>query len=430
MNLRIPKTGLVLFNRGAFGGAPKRFSNLYFYLNRKYPGKFVYIINKHLLNQIKEIFPEQLEQANNIIVVDSENPETFESYSFPSGRLGGAFKPSPRYYKGTVPDLIETHKRTSFFRRVYQFFKNMLKQYRLHRRIEEMRQKHNIEVFVGVFSGILPLMFYMERKPNRPKVIYSDMDSWFTDIHPPSGSFWYRKYFSFNYALENSDTVDFLSPYVLKGVRERGIRIPDERVSISPCSFTDYSKCEVGDKKKFEVAFAARLEPDKNPMLYLKAARDILKKHPGVKFHLLGEGTLVNEIKDFIEDNRLKESVHFSFHPNPPEIFKNASVFVSLQANNNYPSQSILEAMGCGCAVVAPDNGDTHLLVKENTGILIPLEKNSLVAALEKLISSPELAHHLGLNARKFVLENHTIERYSEYFLNMICEEFGHGVSG
>jgi len=412
---RIQKTGLVLFNRGAFGGAPKRFTSLYFYLNQKYPGKFVYIINNHLLNQIMEIFPSN--PLQNIEVIDE--PLSRDSRDSRNSANSTSW---PRFYKGTVPDLMETHKKTSFPRKTYQFFKNMLKQYRLYRKIEKLRMKHNIEVFVGIFSGILPLMFYMNSKQHRPRIIYSDMDSWFTDIHPPWKSFWYRKYFSFNYALENSDTVDFLSPYVLKGVRERGVKIPEERVSISPCSFTDYTRCSVGDKRNFEVAFAARLEPDKNPLMYLEAAREILKSRPDVKFHLLGEGTLVKEINDFIENNRLKESVNFSFHPNPPEIFKDTSVFVSLQANNNYPSQSILEAMGCGCAVIAPDNGDTHLLVNENTGILISLEIDALVRALEKLISSPELTQRLGSNARKFVLENHTIEKYSEYFLNLLYQ--------
>jgi glycosyltransferase involved in cell wall biosynthesis len=247
------------------------------------------------------------------------------------------------------------------------------------------------------------------------------MDSWFSNINDGDRDYWYKKYDTFNYGLRNSDSLDFLSPFIVEGILERKIRLNKSSISISPCSFSDYSKCTAGDKREFLVSYAARIFPDKNPILYIEAAKIIIKKYPFVKFNLLGEGLsyLYQEIKKFIEINNLKDNLNFYFHPNPPEVFSKSTIFVSIQTTNNYPSQSVLEAMACGNAIIASDVGDTRMFVNDEVGILIPLNLISLVNALELLIKDKELAIKLGKNAREFVLKNHTIEKCSEYYLDL-----------
>lgn len=271
-----------------------------------------------------------------------------------------------------------------------------------------------------MFGGIIPLTFYMNESPVRAGVIFADMDSWFTDVLEDMKKLWYRKYYSFNYALENAGAVDFLSPYIVEGVRSRGIIINDERVYVAPCSFIDYSKCRAGNKKTFEVSFASRLEPDKNPVMYLEAAKIIHKEFPEVKFHLLGEGSLVYDIESFIAKNNLKDTVNFRFHKNPPEVFANTSIFVSFQSHTNYPSQSVLEAAACGNAIIASNTGDTNLFINENNGILCRLDLNELVNALRSLITNREKTRKLGDYAIGYARQNHTIEKYTEYYLKLI----------
>jgi glycosyltransferase involved in cell wall biosynthesis len=248
------------------------------------------------------------------------------------------------------------------------------------------------------------------------------MDSYFIDVHRDMKKLWYRKYYSFNYALENADAVDFLSQYILNGIKERGINLDEKKAYISPCSFADYSRCTSGNKSNFEVAFASRLEPEKNPIMFLQAASIINREFPYVKFHLLGEGTLAFEVEKYINENNLKETVNFCFHKNPPEVFKNTSIFVSLQSGSNYPSQSILEAMACGNAIIASNTGDTNLMVNESNGILINLGRDELVKALRELIANREKTKQLGIAAQKYVIENHNIEKFTDYYLDLIIK--------
>ena len=272
-------------------------------------------------------------------------------------------------------------------------------------------------------------MFYFEQGNPEVKIIFSDMDSWFSDVLSDMKMLWYRKYYSFNYILEHADKVDFLSPYIAEGVKKLGVKIAPEKISVTPCSFIDYSKCSIGSKTGIEIAFASRLEPDKNPMLYLEAAREVLTDHPSARFHLLGEGSLVSEIMQYIADNNLSENVNFTFHKDPPQIFRETSVFVSLQSGTNYPSQSVLEAMACSNAIVASDTGDTGLFINPSNGILVQLNKDSVAGAIKKLIIDKAGTKTLGEEAAKFAKENHTIEKVSEYYAGLINSVYNGGMN-
>ncbi len=402
-----PNTAFVIFSTGAFGGAEKRFMNLSSFLSQKYPRNIRLIINPLMENHIRRIFPAQTFEY--IDVIGKTNDGASETTTS-SGQV---------QYNDNSPDPMDIDRQTSLARKYYWYYKNKFRQKNLFLSIEALRKKHDIKVLLGIFAGGPPLVFYSEQ-PSRPAVIFSDMDSWFTDVLTDTKKLWYRKYYSFNSILENADAVDFLSPYIAEGVKKRGIKIREDKINIAPSSFIDYSKCVPGSKESFEFAFAARLEPDKNPLLYLEAALIILKKYPDIKFHLLGEGSLVSRVNDFITANGLKEKINFTFHKNPPEIFAGTSGFVSLQTGTNYPSQSVIEAMACGNAVIASNTGDTGLLINSTNGILVELSVNSVVSAMEKLITDRSLTKKLGDAGRDFVLQNHTIEKVSAYYTELI----------
>lgn len=405
-------TAIVIFNPFAFGGAPKRYANLFKNLNSKYPGRFYLFIDDNLFSQLKEIMPDM--PFENIYVINIEGKQS------PVKKAAAGKK-----HIGTPPDPLVVDKNSSTLRKIYWFYKNKKKQRNIFHQIEYYRNKLDIKVFNGVFSGVLPLVFYIKKKgPHDAAVVFSDMDSWFSDVHSDMDRFWYRKYYSFNFALENADVIDFLSPYVLDGVKQRGVNLNGESVEVAPCSFTDYSKCKIGNKDKIEIAFSSRLEPDKNPLLYLDAVRIIHKKYPDIKFHLLGEGSLEKTIRDYLEKTKLSECVNFRFHNNPPEIFSRTGIFVSLQTNTNYPSQSVLEAMACGNAIIASKRGDTKLFINENNGVLTELNYNEVAAAMEKMIEDWKKTIEMGLNARDYVMKNHTIDNVMKYYSGLFDKAF------
>lgn len=398
-----------------FGGAEKRYTALFQYLYSQYPGNVYYLVSNDFYINIKQFSPDC--NFENVIVL-----KNFKLNFLPIRKL--KLKRS-EIVENSLTDKTINHDpelELSSSTKIFRYFRSFIKQYYLFRQIDRIRKEKNIKIFIGVFSGILPLYFYLNKKYRKTGTIFSDMDSWFSNINDGDSNFWYKKYDSFNYGLEKSDKIDFLSPFILEGLLKRNVNLNKASINFTPCSFSDYSKCIPDIKKEFLVSYAARIFPDKNPLLFLEAAKIIIGKYPFVKFRLMGAGEsyLEKEINQFILQNKLKDNVSFGFHPNPPEVFAESSVFVSIQSSNNYPSQSVLEAMACGNAIIASDVGDTRMFINENSGFLIPLEVISLVNALEHLINNREIALKLCKNAREYVLRNHTVEKCANYYLDLI----------
>ena len=399
MNLKF-NFGIVLNPIGHWGGAQQRFTNLFKYLFEHYPENVYYFVSYDLYEKIKIYYPNYPFQ--NIIPIGIKTLQSKD--------IGVTTTKKKEY----------TIDHPGFIKQIYRFIKNYRIQKSYFKEIDEIRKEKDIKCFLGIYNGIIPLYLYLMKKKRNVGIIFCDMDSWFSDVLPKEKKYWYRKYSSFNYGLENSDIVDFLSPFILEGIRDRGIEVKEESVSITPCSFTDYSKCKFGNKSLFQAAFAGRLEKDKNPGLFLASAIKLSKKYPEIQFHIMGEGRLSSDIKDKVKSSGLNNIIFHGFHPRPTEILADTSVFVSLQTTNNYPSQSVLEAMGCGNAIIASDVGDTRMFINQENGLLINLDVIELLNAIETLYLDKELRDRLGSHAYSYVRENHTIEKMADYYVELL----------
>lgn len=397
--------GIVLNPVASFGGAQKRFTYLFKYLYEKDPKNVYYFISYELLEKIKLLYPDY--PLNNVRIIGKHG----------NNKIKSIVKENTSLLKSGIND-----QKISFLRKIYRWVKSYRNQYYLYREIEYYRKEYKIKVFFGISSGILPLYFYLKFKRRKVGIVFCNMDSWFSDIYSDIKKYWYKKYSSYNFALENSDIVDFLSPFIVEGIKKRGIKIRDEAISITPCSFTDYSKCRIGNKKKFQVAFASRLEKDKNPWIFLEAAIKLSSKYPEIIFHIMGEGRLSLNIKGKVEQINFKNIIFHGFHPNPTDILTETLVFVSIQSTNNYPSQSVLEAMACGNAIIATDVGDTRMFINEKNGLLINLGVSELFAAVEYLYLGQQKTKEMGLFAEKYVKENHTIEKSAKYYQELFTK--------
>jgi len=404
-------SAFVLLFVGPIGGAQKRFVNLVIFMNKLYPGNHFMIVSYSLFNQIKELFV--LNDYNMFIPVGSCTTVIETNIKNPKSKAKNSTNFQNSVFKAIQKSLLY---------KLFYFYRSRLEQHKTFLEIKEIVRKYHITSLIGVFNGIIPLYFYLKKNTSRPGIIYCNMDSWFSSISLNAHKDWHRKYVSFNYAHEKSDLVDFLSPFICKGIQGLGIKIPDAKVRITPCSFTDYSKCHIGAKNKFRIAFSGRLENDKNPVMFINAAIVLAKKYPDVEFHILGEGRLSEVIRDITVNSNLPNIVFHGFHPNPPEILAGTSVFVSIQTTNNYPSQSVLEAMACGNAIIATDVGDTRLFMDKDKGSLIELSYDALSEELENYIMNPNDARIKGNAASEYVRKNHTIKQVADYYLNLLNE--------
>lgn len=217
--------------------------------------------------------------------------------------------------------------------------------------------------------------------------------------------------------LSHADTYDVLNPLVAKKYELLGL--PREKLIITPCSFIDYSKVPSIDheSKENSIIFSGRLTGIKGVVLFLNAAK-IIKTRYGSKhkFIIMGDGPQQSYVTREIKNSNLTNVHYLGFFPEPMDVLQGAKLFCSLQDDSNYPSQSLMEAMACGCAIIATDVGDTRLLVDEDVGILIPPGRpDRLADAICDLLNNPERCSALGKIARERVFSTMRVEKYMDF---------------
>lgn len=180
----------------------------------------------------------------------------------------------------------------------------------------------------------------------------------------------------------------------------------EEKLHVAPCSFSDYSCAAPQDCRDIDLVMTARFVAGKGYELLMQDVGFF----DNYELHCYGSGPLDIKIG----------RAHVGFTSNPYHVLGRSKVFLSLQQNENYPSQALLEAMASGCAIIATDVGETRRILDESCAILIPFCLDSLKLAIEQLMNDDDLCLKMGRAARSRALQHHTIERYSKYFLEEI----------
>ena len=217
----------------------------------------------------------------------------------------------------------------------------------------------------------------------------------------------------FRFALARCGLIDALSEGVRTDLVWRGLS--DQKITVSPGSVVDLDHYQPDPKKEPWVVFAGRLIEEKNPLLFLEAVPTILQAVPDSRCFLLGEGPLRPLVEGALDRLHLRGLVETGFHTDLAPVLSKARLFVSLQRLDNYPSQSLLEAMACGTATVATDVGLTWQLVNETTGVRIKPDPEQIAQAVISLLKDPERCDQLGQAARRRVAERHSEDRYRAY---------------
>jgi len=218
------------------------------------------------------------------------------------------------------------------------------------------------------------------------------------------------------YALQRCHAIDALKLSIRDNLIARGI--DGSKIHVAPGSFTDISLCQPASHRKKWVVFSARLIDHKNPFLLVQAIPKVIALDPDIHFYILGQGHLQPQLEALFQELNVTDYVTIRFEPQPTQILNQSSIFVSLQAEDNYPSQSLLEAMACGNAIVATNVGETWRLVDDKNGILVPPTADAVAKAIISLLKDPLLTQR-GLASRQRVLSEHTPERFLGYIGNL-----------
>jgi len=164
----------------------------------------------------------------------------------------------------------------------------------------------------------------------------------------------------------------------------------------------------------------ARLAYPKNPLMFLKAAKEVIKKYSNVKFILIGGGPLFQECENFVKENKLENFIFLLGEKKPEEtreLLLGFDVFVLTSKFEGLPI-TIIEAMFAGLPVIATRVGGIgELVIDGENGLLV--EPNSLEKLTQKMIyfvEHIEERKEMGTKSQKIAKENFTIDKMIESY--------------
>jgi len=165
--------------------------------------------------------------------------------------------------------------------------------------------------------------------------------------------------------------------------------------------------------QEFVVTMVGRLSPEKGQRLFLEAASRIASGKENVKFLIVGDGPMEEELRGEASRLNLDGRVIFTgFRTDIPAIYALSDLVVNMSSIEGLPL-TVLEAMASGVPVVAARTGGIPTVIRDDeTGLLIDsYDVGALTRAISSLIDNGPKRQQLAAAACELVTMNHSTER-------------------
>ncbi|MGB4775457.1 MAG: glycosyltransferase family 4 protein, partial [Daejeonella sp.] len=176
------------------------------------------------------------------------------------------------------------------------------------------------------------------------------------------------------------------------------------------------------------IGMIGRVNYWKGQEYFIKLAAEISKRHPNVRFIMVGDAFpgyeyLYDHLKHLIEKENLTDKIYnLGYRTDIVNILNSLDVFVLPSVLPDPFPTVILEAMAAAKPVVATlQGGAVEMLEDGESGIFIPIN-NPIVAAskMSELISNPLERIRIGKNAKRRIENSLSIASFDRAMLQII----------
>ena len=155
----------------------------------------------------------------------------------------------------------------------------------------------------------------------------------------------------------------------------------------------------------------------KNPFFLVDVICGVNKRHPDVKFFLLGVGFYSPDLeimKKKIEEKGLQDTIilkDWLDHQQTMEYVKNSIMYLTVSRYEGLPL-AVVEAMAMSKYVVASkDVGNVDCVRDRYSGRLLDLNVDEFIDAICELLEKPQLLEEYGRKARKLYEDEFDIRK-------------------
>ena len=168
------------------------------------------------------------------------------------------------------------------------------------------------------------------------------------------------------------------------------------------------------DSKYYNIVSVGRLAHEKDYKTAILSVAKLKKRYENIKYYILGDGELKNELYRYSVSLDLKNDIIFTGHLNNPyPIMNNANVLLSTSLYEGF-SNAILEALALNVPIVATDcpGGNKEIISNGENGFLA--EVGNAKDIVDKLILVKKQKNY-NIDVSKFDI-NFIGKKYEEYF--------------
>ncbi|MEP6674224.1 MAG: glycosyltransferase family 4 protein [Ferruginibacter sp.] len=232
-----------------------------------------------------------------------------------------------------------------------------------------------------------------------------------------------REKLALKIAMKLADRIVFLSREYddeIKSFMPENYR--SKKISIIPNGL-DLSLYTPGNKSqgnRIILGMQSRLVAIKDHETLLRAIASLKKSRPGILLNLIiaGDGEHKKYLENLQQQLGLQQEVHFCGILNENELIhflQSLDIYVHASLGETM-STAVMQAMACRLPLIASDvKGINNMVQNGVTGLLVPAkDTHKMAAAIEELISDPQLRNRLSVEAFKYAQENFSSRRMIE----------------
>ena len=214
---------------------------------------------------------------------------------------------------------------------------------------------------------------------------------------------------------KNVDYIIAPSNYVKNYLENNNIGTKIEKIpsGILPIFVKDkIYKIEKENKNEFNLVFVSRFVKEKNIEFLLRMFAKLVKKCPDKNFKLTlaGYGNEYEKIKKFTQKKlKLTNQVEFIYRPRKEEIadlYMQSDAFI-FSSDSDTQGLVLVEAMGCGCPVIALDGPGQRDIIKDGVNGFLCSFETEMIEKIMLVESDKKLHKHLRTGALESAREYH-----------------------
>lgn len=197
-----------------------------------------------------------------------------------------------------------------------------------------------------------------------------------------------------------------------KEIIENGIETNEYNINVKPIQIKEKYKIKDND---FLFTMVGRMHPIKNHQTLLKAFKKLRYEFINIKLMLIGDGTLMEELKEETVRENISEDVIFTGFQKNSLDYLNAGEISILPSfsEGGAPPLVVLESGLVHKPVICSDIGNMNEIIDDSVGYLInPNSVEDIYDKMKQAYLNKDMLPKMGNNLNKVVIKNYSIEKF------------------